>query len=235
MIDPLPVHEHRQLHLLRNAGQFRVEHLRRQDQRDERRVRRCNGMTQFAKDFPARSIAAAARERSPAGGDDHPRTRQHPIGMHDLKGAVGIRGRDNSRHPAARQKRHLQRIAPIQQRLEHSPRRVGDREEFSGRLAFEFDAKRREPANGRRHVERRENVANDVLRPVEIFGEYFVMSDVTSPAAGDENLRAKCLCPIQNDDPKPRRRRLGGKNRRRQTRRTTTDNRKIRGIGFASA
>src|SRR4051794_28057863 len=128
------------------------------------------------------------------------------------------------------QKRDVQRATTIQQSLKHRPCRVGDRKQLSGRLAFQFNAHRLKPAHGGLHIECRKHVANDRLGPVEIVGEYFVVCDVTSTAAGDENLRAKRLRPIKDNDPKSRRRSRGGKDRSGQPRSTTADDRDIYAI-----
>ncbi len=95
-----------------------------------------------------------------------------------------------------------ERRAAVEKRVQHGRGPVRRREELPGLFTLQCHPQRCEPAAGGVDVERREHVAHDRARTVEIFGPHRLMRHVAAAAARDQDLRADSRRAVEDDDPR---------------------------------
>jgi hypothetical protein len=93
----------------------------------------------------------------------------------------------------------VQGLATVEQRVKHGPRLIGGGKELAGVFALELDAQCVKPIDGLSNRKGSEHILDDAPIAEEIAGRHRLVGNVASASTRDEHLRAKCLCPIEED------------------------------------
>ena len=193
-----------------------------EDQGHQSRDSRRHLVAQASRESVARSIAPRTWQRPPAGGqDDAPRNglafsvSNHEPGRLRLACDFCAVKADNIGDSMTGTKDYPERPAASEERLQHGPRLVGHRKQFTGLLALEVHTERSKPPDRFLHRKGGEHIANQMAGAEKIIRRHHIMGDIAAAAAGNQDLGADSLCPVQQFDSQMRVL-LGGKNTGRQ-------------------
>ena len=140
-------------------------------------MRPCHCMSQFPQHVPARPIAPASRKRSPAPSATITRPhRSSPLACRIRKSTIRLRRGNDLRHPSSSQQQDLE-LPRTDSTAPAAPARAvfatGNSLPVGSRLSSTPSEANHRIVAGR--VERRQDVTNDILQPVKILRDHFVM------------------------------------------------------------